>query len=314
MPFPLCLSSKVNLLEQETQITEISIAMGNNVLADYGITIESKNLIPPSVQEGSNYRPGLADKNITFREEYHQEQSKKFNAGSALKQNLDKVLPKINLFYEEEVWNPVLDLLGSDRFANEFVCETENDGSVYLRFGDDILGKKPSPGITFKPVYRVGNGKQGNVGSDSIKRILTDFNDIQTIKNPLPAVGGTDPETIERVKQIAPQAFRIQERAVTEADYSEVTQRHEEVQKAAANFRWTGSWNTVFVTVDRTSGNEVDESFREEINNHIEKYRLAGYDLEINKPVFVPLDIEFNVCVKDGYFRSNIKEIFTESI
>lgn len=308
LPFPLCLTAKVDLPEQEAQVIEISIARGNIVLADFGLTVESKGLIPAVVSEVNNYRPKLADKNITFNEVYNDDEFKNLGAVKALKQNLNNVLPKINLFNEEETWSPRLDLLGSDRFVNEFVCETENDGTVYLRFGDDILGKKPSAGISFKPVYRVGNGRQGNVGSDSIKRILTDYNDILQIRNPLPAVGGTDPETIERVKQIAPQAFRVQERAVTEEDYSEVTQRHEEVQKAAADFRWTGSWNTVFVTVDRKAGLEVDESFREEIDNHLENYRLAGYDLEINKPVFVSLEIEFEVCVKEGYFRSNIKE------
>ena len=40
-----------------------------------------------------------------------------------------------------------------------------------------------------------------------------------------PRSGGEDPEPIEQVRQFAPQAFRTQERAVTEADYAEVAQR-----------------------------------------------------------------------------------------
>jgi hypothetical protein len=34
---------------------------------------------------------------------------------------------------------------------------------------------------------------------------------------------------------------------------------------------------------------------------------MAGYDLEINGPRFVPLEIEMQVCVKPGYFRSEVK-------
>ncbi len=45
-----------------------------------------------------------------------------------------------------------------------------------------------------------------------------------------------------------------QERAVTEEDYTTVLKRHPEVQKAVAIFRWTGSWYTVFVTIDRLGG------------------------------------------------------------
>jgi hypothetical protein len=33
---------------------------------------------------------------------------------------------------------------------------------------------------------------------------------------------------------------------------------------------------------------------------------MAGYDLEVDAPRFVPLDIELHVCVKAGYFRSAV--------
>jgi hypothetical protein len=308
LPFPLCLSAKIVNEDNETQIIEVSVAKGNVVLADFGFTVESDSLNPKLINDEIDFRPKLAHKNITFSQPFLENEFKLKGASKAIRQDLNKVLPQVKLFYEQEIWTPKLDLLASDRFANEFICEVENDGTTIIRFGDDVLGKKPSLGIAFKPVYRVGNGAAGNVGADSIKRILTDFDGISKIRNPLPAKGGINPESIERVKQVSPQAFRIQQRAVTEEDYAEVTERNEEVQKAAANFRWTGSWNTVFVTVDRKSGFEVDEEYRNNIYNHVDQFRLAGYDLEINKPVFVSLEIEFDVCVKDGYFQLNIKE------
>ena len=40
------------------------------------------------------------------------------------------------------------------------------------------------------------------------------------VRNPLPAQGGVDPESIETVRQRAPYAFRTQERAVTPEDYA----------------------------------------------------------------------------------------------
>jgi predicted phage baseplate assembly protein len=153
-------------------------------------------------------------------------------------------------------------------------------------------------------------GRAGNVGADSITRIATGFTGILGVRNPLPAAGGVEAETMEEARQYAPQAFRTQERAVTEADYAEVTERHAEVQKAAATFRWTGSWHTVFITIDRKGGLSVrkDPLFLREIRRHIERYRMAGYDLEINDPIPVPLEIKLQVCVKQGYFRSNVKQ------
>ena len=66
--------------------------------------------------------------------------------------------------------------------------------------------------------------------------------------------GGTDFEDVEAARRDAPQAFRTQERAVTAADYAAAAERRADVQRAAATFRWTGSWHTVFVTADRVGG------------------------------------------------------------
>ena len=79
---------------------------------------------------------------------------------------------------------------------------------------------------------------------------LADLGGIVGVRNPLPASGGVEPESAESVRRNAPEAFRTQERAVTPADYAEVTERHSGVQHAAATLRWTGSWHTVFITVD----------------------------------------------------------------
>ena len=78
------------------------------------------------------------------------------------------------------------------------------------------------------------------------------------------------------------------------------------MQRAAVTFRWTGSWHTVFVTVDRAGGRPVDAAFEEELRDFIETYRMAGYDLEIDGPRSVPLDLELHVCAKRDVFRSDV--------
>ena len=40
---------------------------------------------------------------------------------------------------------------------------------------------------------------------------------------------------------------------------------------------------------------------------HLERYRVAGFDVDLNGPLFVPLDIAMLVCVKSGYFASDVK-------
>jgi predicted phage baseplate assembly protein len=209
-------------------------------------------------------------------------------------------------------WHLRRDLLNSGGADPQFVVEVEADGTAGLRFGDDRRGARPEPGTTFTIRYRVGTGAAGNVGAGSLIHAVTAEAAVAGVVNPLPAVGGTDPETVEEVRVRAPAAFRTQERAVTPEDYAAIALRHPGVQRAAATFRWTGSWYTVFVTVDRLGGLPVDAPFKAEVVRHLDPFRMAGHDLEIDGPRFVSLDIELQVCARPDYFRSEVKAALLE--
>ncbi len=209
---------------------------------------------------------------------------------------------------EESTWLPRRDLLGSSPNANEFVVEIESDGSARIRFGDDQFGKRPNSGTKFTATYRVGNGVRGNIGSKSLAHIVTSDPGIIGVWNPMPAQGGTEPETIDEVRQTAPYVFHKQARAVTPEDYAAIASRYPGVQKAAATLRWTGSWHTVFVTVDRFGGLEVDEDFEAGLRGYLERYRMAGHDIEVDGPRFIPLEIAMHVAVKPDYFRAHVQK------
>jgi hypothetical protein len=305
LPFPLCLSARSSGDDGRPTLVEPTVARGNLVLADHGATSRDEPLVPPVVPGTGPYRPTLASPGLTFQGPVRTE-----SAAAAVRFDPREARPVIILTGDGGVWTPQSDLLGSDGFSRHFVVEMQADGVACLRFGDGIAGRKPTPGATFTASYRTGNGTRGNVGPGAIACIVSPDGDgmadgIATVRNPLAAAGGRDPETLEQVRQFAPQAFRTQERAVTEADYAEVTARQADVQGAAATFRWTGSWFTAFVTVDGKGGLPVDKT---SIAQFLQRYRMAGYDLEISSTQFVPLDLALTVCVKPGYFQSAVKQ------
>jgi predicted phage baseplate assembly protein len=86
-----------------------------------------------------------------------------------------------------------------------------------------------------------------------------------------------------------------------------ITERHAGVQRAIATFRWTGSWHTVFITVDRLGGVPLDDDFEASVRRHVERYRMAGHDLEIDGPRYVSLEIDMHVCAEPEYFRADVK-------
>jgi len=264
----------------------------------------------------------LQGSGITQAAPYLDAQARALPATTALSPDVRQAMPAISLRADNgEIWLPQRDLLRSDRFAAEFVVETESDGSAFLRFGDGTLGRPPATDQSFTARYRVGNGRAGNVGAEALSQLAppepTDPTNagqgivvagISLARNPLPAIGGIDPEPIDQARLYAPQAFRTQERAVTEEDYAAIAQRHPKVRRAAATRRWTGSWYTMFVTVDRLGGLEVDAAFKDDLRAFLERYRLAGFDIEIDTPRYVPLDIALTVCAAPGYYRSDVKK------
>jgi hypothetical protein len=339
LTFPLCISSRTDEEHGEQYLgNNVSVARGNIVLCDHGLT-EINAPIPDTVPEPTifrpttvcdpcvqiepipvppRYRPVLKDQPLTFAAPFDATAS----AASAISWDIRTAMPAISLSSslntDTATWLPKRDLLNSAPNATEFVVEIDTDGAAYLRFGDDLLGKRPESDTQFTATYRVGNGVAGNVGAESLAHVVTGLTGITLVRNPSPAQGGVEPETMEDVRQHAPAAFRTQERAVTEADYAEVTQRDRRVQRAAATFRWTGSWHTVFLTVDRLGGLLVDDLFKDSIRDSVERYRMAGYDLDVDAPRFVSLQIDMHVCVKPDYFGSDVKaallEIFSDQV
>ncbi|MCE2945578.1 MAG: putative baseplate assembly protein [Betaproteobacteria bacterium] len=208
----------------------------------------------------------------------------------------------------DDEWIARRDLLDSLQGDRHFVVEIDDAQRARLRFGDGRNGRRPEPGTAFRATYRIGNGSDGNVGAEAIAHVVSASSGVfLAVGNPVPAFGGSDPEDIEAARRDAPEAFRTQERAVTAADYEAAAERRADVQRAAARFRWTGSWHTVFVSADRRGGAAIDATFEARLRAHLERFRMAGYDLEVDGPRPVPLDVELFVCVKPGAFRADVQ-------
>jgi predicted phage baseplate assembly protein len=163
--------------------------------------------------------------------------------------------------------------------------------------------------LTFSEV-RTGVGSAGNVGAGTLTRVVTPFLGVTRVANPLPATGGADAEDIESIRRAAPAAFRVQQRAVTEADWIEVTERRPDVQRAAARIRWTGSWYTVMVMIDRLGGLGVttDPQFLADIESYLDRFRIAVYDLTVRDPIWVPLDLAVKVCVDPEHYQADVEQ------
>jgi hypothetical protein len=309
LPFPFCLWQ---VSPQSTSVP-VTVARGNVVLVDHGATRTDEALVPAQIPNEGLVRSRLQREDLCWACAYtHPDRLAPDtipSASASRKQDPRQALPALRLRVGNDLWSPVQELLRSEAFAREFVVEMEEDGRAWLRFGDGVLGRRPSAGTAFQATYRTGRGSSGNVGAEAICHLVNDSlqGAVTRVRNPMPAIGGLDPEDLRTVKVQAPVAFRVQQRAVTVEDWAEVAGRHPAVQRAVATLRFTGSWTTVFITVDLVSGMRFDEEFKTELRAFLEPFRLAGIDLELRPPRYVPIDLRLVLCVSEDCFQHEVK-------
>lgn len=333
LPFPLCLSARSGT----AYFDDVSLAFGNVVLADHGHTQAPEALpaVPPAnpllrparpdgdpcagtpeAVRPARYRPRLAAGPLTWAMPHDPAAP----ASQAMLGDCRCAAAQLSLSDSDgHLWRPTRDLLAHGPLDRVFAVEVGNtgvdDGLAVLRFGDGTHGARPAPGLGFAARYRVGNGPAGNLGGGALAHLLSadpalvaDAADppITAVAHWLPARGGQAPETLAEARAAAPHAFRTQARAVTADDYADLARRFPGVQRVQATPRWTGSWRTVFVSVDRQGGAALNAEFESGLARHLEAFRLAGQDLEIDSPREVALEIELEVCVAAGHTAARV--------
>jgi len=306
LPFPLQLTSRP---DPGGPPVTISVARANVALADHGLTLAKVPLgvAPADVRP---WRPQVPVPDLT-RTVPLTAADTSGPAAAATALDPGTAVAAFRLTDGEDHWDPLPDLLGAVGDTKAVVVELERDGGSVLRFGDDTNGARPGVGtmLAFETV-RTGVGSSGNVGADVLSRVVSTLAGFERVANPLAAVGGADAEDIESIRRNAPAAFLVQQRAVTEADWVEVTERRDDVQRAAAVIRWTGSWYTVTVLIDRVGGLGVtdDPVFLADVETFLDRFRVAGYDLTLRDPIWVPIDLAVLVCVDPEHFQSDVEQ------
>ncbi len=342
--FPLCVAGLSK--HAGVPLTDISVARGNLALAVHGRTLEEWHPRQPplagesgvlGVQPGSRpYRfllqqPGLSQHPAVSGARPSVSALRAATAAGARPGVLrlsEHIPPRV----QPNKWSIALpDLLASGRFARDATVESDNLRRGLLRFGDGQFGRLPTRNAFFHVTYRVGVGAAGNIGADSLTHFMSQVirpgpndrslvaaplsPDIRAVRNPVAAWGGAEPEPMEQVKAIAPAAFQAEQyRAVTEQDYADIAMRHPSVHHATARFRWTGSWRTVFISVDLAQGAALTPEMEASIAAWVARHRLAGYDVEIAPPIYIPLAIDVEACASPGYFSGDVEQALLERL
>ena len=214
-------------------------------------------------------------------------------------------------------WTAEPDLLASGGDDRHFVAEIDDDGRAHIRFGDDDTGRAPEPGTAFLARYRVGNGIAGNVGAEALSRLVLIGTGVSgatiRVRNPLPARGGTAAQPVAEVRALAPREYRTRrQRAIVAEDYAELAGLdrygvpNRDVQKAAAELAWNGSWPVASVLLDRAGATAVETPLRDDVFANLHRVRRMGHDLVVGAARYAPVEVALNVLVHPQHARADV--------
>ena len=302
------------------------VARGNVVLVDHGEPV-SETLAPlrrdPAARGGATrlLAPTLARTLIAFGCPYPRGGA----AAAMLDQDPREAAALLSLD-ERQTGGPVTswaargDLLASRPEDRHVVAESDDDGRVHLRFGDDVNGRRPLRGTQFEARYRQGGGPAGNVAAHTIVRAMT-WNkddgyadlDLGGVENPLPGRGGVAPESATAAKLFAPSAFpRRQRRAVRADDYVGVILNDPvlrlQVRDAAAVLGWTGSGHEVRVAVVPIVGNTTPVELQGRVRARLEDVRRIGHNVRVVAPTEISVTVEASLATDDQVHWERVKE------
>lgn len=264
------------------------------------IPVEEGRLVPNEFLGTSNGTPNqrfiLSHQGIILRS---------FGRGSQTNKDIT-VITKLGDTIEE--WRLQESLSFSREGQRDYAIEINEDDQATIIFGDDVFGGIPPNGAEIRATYRTGGGLKGNVPKESIVSIV-DASQLTLIgakvKNPDPATGGSERESIDHAVMHAPNVFRSLKRSVTAEDYKALALDFNGVSKVRAE---ATNWNTVTLFVAPEGGGLVSDVLRENLLAYFEDKRPLSTIIEIEDADYVKIFIKAEVGAMGYYAREDIKE------
>ena len=223
--------------------------------------------------------------------------------------------PALVLKVGDSLWQEQPDLWTSAGFDPHYTTEREEDGSVWLLFGDGVRGQAvdldSDPKIEL--AYRRGMAEAGNLGAFALNAALPPEGDdrgaaaafaavtIRAATNILPATGGRGAVSADVARQLIPESLRhpALERCVTADDYARAAETVPGIAQAAPR-PLGGLFSTIAVLCAPEIGDDLPPALADAVHARLDALRMAGREHRVAAPDYLPLDIALLICPARG--------------
>ena len=298
---------------KEAHNSDISIPSGFQIFSQSGIIFETSDdafikagdtFVDVQAEEGETFSDNIGISDGTTNQEFYLPRS--------------GVVSVKNISINSEFWNCVDSFVEEDSDDKSYTAELDAWGRVKISFGDGINGRIPQAGENILAVYRIGGGINGNVAPDTLKIIRDSIHDINGNRvevsafNPDWASGGSDAQSIDSIKLLAPRFFETQKRCVTKNDYETFALNFGGIAKAhAVVHEHSGEANVIRLYV-LTYGSAINtvaqptDALKQSLLEYLNEYKMLTDWLDIQNGTSRNINFSGNVKIKEGYISENV--------
>jgi hypothetical protein len=206
----------------------------------------------------------------------------------------------------DEVYVAFTNVLNVDKNSRIFLIQEIADEKYEIRFGDNIVGKKPPNGSRISVSYIITNGTLGNGASNfTFSGLLKDNGglDVTTgISSPITiskSADGDEIESLDSIKFIAPRIYASQFRAVTSNDYKAliptIYANVDSVSTYGGEELDPPEYGKVFISIKPKNGTFLSQVTKRDILRSLRQYSIAGIKPEIIDLSYLYIEVDSTV-------------------
>jgi hypothetical protein len=206
----------------------------------------------------------------------------------------------------DEVYTAFTNVLNVDKNSRIFLIQEIADEKYEIRFGDNIVGKKPPNGSRISVSYIITNGTLGNGASNfTFSGLLKDNSGLDVtigISSPITiskSADGDEIESLDSIKFIAPRIYASQFRAVTSNDYKalipSIYANVDSVSTYGGEELDPPEYGKVFISIKPKNGTFLSQVTKRDILRSLRQYSIAGIKPEIIDLSYLYVEVDSTV-------------------
>lgn len=203
-------------------------------------------------------------------------------------------------------WTRIDSFINSSGSDTHFKLLYDKDGKGKVRFGNGTYGAIPGS-FDIYANYAYGGGVDSNVSvANKITLYAGSDINIEGCSNPSTFTGGSNEETIENAKRIAPILLKARDRFVTVEDGEALALSYGGVKKVGIIKNYYGILS-VKVAVVPAGGGAPSSTLKTGLKSYlIERTILEEIDVRVEDPTYYTMNVTSAMKMKEGYVFSDV--------